>query len=341
MGGTQSSAAAAQAVAAPASQSVWRPDHRPPAPVALCIVGQLRTLSYSWVQERFEHAVLRPLEWPTIFMHVSREGGCQSRSGRSCAASLTTQVDLDTILQRLPLVSLTLLDDVEILRRHRLMNAHNPSSGAWICPGGSCLPMLLRMSGCADDVERFEAARSHRFSYVMRTRPDLYWRCSLPALSTLHMALHVPASATKPAPGAAMLHRDWFSLSTRNVGLAMLRLTLTISAADRRGCRARGLHEHHACMDATLAAANASWCDLPLGERVPAHVQRVVTGPQAAGRNVGHEHPLEGRCHLCVPRAGSTDRPAEASDVTVVKNLQKQLAGQVIRRQRHAHDDDD
>ena len=60
-----------------------------------------------------------------------------------------------------------------------------------------------------DDVERFEAARSHRFSYVMRTRPDLYWRCSLPALSTLHMALHVPASATMPAPGAAMLHRKY------------------------------------------------------------------------------------------------------------------------------------
>ena len=116
------------------------------------------------------------------------------------------------------------------------------------CRGSTCLPLLLRYAGCADDIERFESEQSHRFQLVVRARPGLLWHCRLP---------EAPPMVDR---GGTFTYRDWFAVFSRDVALNALRLQERIA---QQPCQTRSpVHEQLICMDSVLAERKANWCEL-------------------------------------------------------------------------------
>ena len=252
---------------APRRLRLWQPHEAPNRPyAAVCLAGQLRTLSYERVQANLQAVVLRPLQ-AALFMHVSPEVGqavskCyHSHKGLdrrtafdNCSAALSTsRTELDSILRRLHPASLSLLDDSELLRTHHLPQASAAAAGV---PPATGVPLMLRLQDCLADVDRFETETRRELAWVVRMRPDLMWACQLPPPSTWQ-ALKAASPHT-----VAVVYRDWMGAFSRGAAArAGMGIARHVSTSDSP-CRRRGSYEHPICLDAALEAANASWCEL-------------------------------------------------------------------------------
>ena len=84
-------------------QDLWAPENEPAgSTVAICAVGQLRTLPYSWVLENWAAALLEPLR-AALFLDVStKEKADQTRTSRA---------DLNRVVHRLRPVGVRVRDD--------------------------------------------------------------------------------------------------------------------------------------------------------------------------------------------------------------------------------------
>ena len=339
---------------AASSLRMWLPDNAPPsAPAALCLAGQIRVLTYSWVQDNLLNAVIRPLR-SAVFMHVSRQSRACGKRGPAahrgvvidCAstAALTSRVALDTIINRLAPTSLSLQDDAVLLQRHNLSGGLAPGVVKDMpvgCMGSTCAPLLLRYAGCASDIERFEAERSHRFGWVVRARPDLLWHCRLPELT----AAVWPPQRSRTA--FTYTYRDWLAVFSRQVATPALRLHTRL--AQSQSCGSRGSHEQLLCLDALLETVNASWCELlqatgatqhllpmsweRLSGAAPVKIQREVL---AQGKV-----PAQGKickagqsgcgalpwCKLCRPEPPKTDRGPTSLEAKRHCRIRNQLGG--------------
>ena len=197
---------------APRSFRLWKPSEAPAkSSVAVCMAGQLRTLHLPAVVDNFERHVVRPLR-PALFLHVSRERrifkGIRSSRG---TAGPTSGAEFEWILTQLRPVGVRLMDDADLLRSHNLTRRGGDATGHVACQWSSCVPLLLRFAGCAEDIERFEVESGSQLPWILRTRPDLMWSCELPALATWPVGRQV-----------AWLHRDFLGLYSRDVGLRVL-----------------------------------------------------------------------------------------------------------------------
>lgn len=149
----------ADAISPPAlSQSWWRSGNAPPrARAALCLAGELRTLAtYPWMHEHWRAAVLRPLQNPAVFMHVSTECTkhcCQILAPpRGKCVGWTTELELAALLAAFQPVGLQVRANAS-----RTASKDRP----------------MRHAGCAVDVARLEAERGMQFEWVLCARPDL------------------------------------------------------------------------------------------------------------------------------------------------------------------------
>ena len=325
---------------APSHLHLWMPQNAPKSPpAALCLAGQLRVLSYTWMQDNLREAVITPLR-AAVFMHVSRQSRACGKRGQSwlsgkyipCSsgAGLLSRADLDILIERLTPTSLALLDDSVLLKKREFRASLEPGVHKEMpvgCRGSTCLPLLLRYAGCADDIERFESEQSHRFQLVVRARPDLLWHCRLP---------EAPPLVDR---GGTFTYRDWFSVFSRDVALNALRLQERI--AQPQPCQTRSpVHEQLICMDSVLAERKANWCELGRwhshnGQHLrptksdeqsadaPVEIQReTLSGlPKGGGRAV----PPQKTCRLCRPESPATDSKPTTDDAHVHCDVRRQM----------------
>lgn len=170
---------------------------------AVCVAGELRTMSHPHVQANWEHA-LSPLR-ADLFVHASpvahgpcvrwnaslpmtfamRKRGCIQKRDAYSEAELDALVSW---LRPLGLVQALIQGDA-----HLMATGPRPAPAAAVaranCSRRSCAdgsranavrPVLgLRWYGCLVGIERSERElrRGARYAYVLRTRPDYYWNC--------------------------------------------------------------------------------------------------------------------------------------------------------------------
>lgn len=194
----------------------WRPANGPvhTDATAVCVSGQIRTLP--WMMDNFETAVLTPLTCgpgcrPGVFIHASAEWVMKDSSVP--AHLRTTWEMLDGMVRRLRPVGVSIQTDSQIL-----LNGHTGASETE-CFRSSCPSLMLRFAGCAHDIERHEMQyRRTPYRWIVRTRPDLLWHCSLPP-----PAIAVPLQKAGSQQAVIFLN-DLFGMYTRAVGMRVLRL---------------------------------------------------------------------------------------------------------------------
>jgi len=285
----------------PASRIEWNglhgsSPHAATASVALCLAGQLRTLSYSWMQAKWEANVLAPIR-PATFMHVSAE--FYTTHGR------TSSDEMAGILRLFKPVSLKLQDDDEVIARPggvpkpsdaRLLR-HSKDEAVSGC--STCEPLLLRWRGCYEDLLRFEEERDSRpFQWVIRSRPDLSFECSFPDASRwpqtslersiLHLQrLKIDAPPTErqerrrqqqqqqqqqpSPPPLALLQEDYYIIVQRSLALATL--VLPIEPEETANCTAV-INGHDKCIDWVLKEQGAQWFEV---QPALAFIQRFIS----------------------------------------------------------------
>ena len=247
--------------AAPSHHRLWEPGTSDAhSRTAICVAGELRSAPAT--TEGFIAAVLQPLAPASLFMHVSAEWN----AARGAQGARTTSKALHDLVRKLKPVSLQLMDDDRIpMNRTATTTSRRYSSSSDSPPGcafadwplGSCPTLLMRWAGCAMDIERHEQERKLRYSFVVRTRPDLRWECRLPALPQW-------AGLSNGQP-AAVLFRDLFGLYERDVGIKALRLRERV-ALRSKPCREPypldQAPELNVCLPAVLHEAHAHVCSL-------------------------------------------------------------------------------
>ena len=215
------------------------------------------------VLDNFERHVVRPLQ-PALFLHVSRERSNHFQEARNRGkVGLTSSAEFEAILTQLRPVGVRLVDDKVLLRSHNLTRRGDTARRVE-CEWSSCVPLLLRFAGCADDIERFEVERRRQLPWILRTRPDLMWSCELPAFATWPMGREV-----------AWIHRDFMGLYSRGVGMRVLRLVDRIAAGDDCSSSGHGT-EPNLCLGAVMDESRAAWCELD----APVYIQRSATRAQ-------------------------------------------------------------
>ena len=133
--------------------------------VALCVAGELRTFFHEDVQHNFKAAVLHAIQ-PDLFFQVSIED--HSRSGLQFQRNITVAATRQKLLNLKP-AHINIATDAE-LEMH-------PS---W---RGDFIPyahLSFRWSLCLNDMEDEEQRGGFRYRWIMRSRPDIIWMCSLP-----------------------------------------------------------------------------------------------------------------------------------------------------------------
>ena len=213
-----------------------------PSPIALCLAGQLRTLTFSWMQHSLQHAVIAAVR-PHAFLHVSRE--FESRQN-------ATTHDLELITNLVQPVCLHVLSDEQVLNAvGSSVAASTAATGSRLQEGGIRGTLALRWEACLHDIAWAEAAVGKAYSYVVRARPDVRWGCVLPPLASWP----APTALTPP-----LLNWDFVAVMPRALADAVLSLRrrTTLRAAP---C-SRPVFEHDRCLDTLLHEKGVAACEL-------------------------------------------------------------------------------
>ena len=229
--------------------------------VALAFAGQLRTIMLPAVLAAWEKAVLAPLEWPAVFVRCSVEGG----EAIGIAANTTILARVRKVLRPVRLVLTTDAEELAAAgsttkasllatRTGRLMHAGFPGTQA------------LRWEALLDDIQREEEARGVAFDWVMRTRPDLLWRCLLPPLRAWPPpSTGSGASAMPPL----LLNLDYLVITPRVLADRILRLGRRSTNESAGACgaspkqtRSGDVLGHDLCIDQVMRDAGATACEL-------------------------------------------------------------------------------
>ena len=133
--------------------------------VALCVAGEIRTFFQEDVQSNFKSALLDPLH-PDLFFQVSVEDS--SRLKPSPFKTVAVETARQRMLSLKP-TQVNIATDLQ-LETHTL----------WL---GDFIPfahLSFRWSLCLNDIEDEEKRGGFQYQWIIRTRPDLIWTCSLP-----------------------------------------------------------------------------------------------------------------------------------------------------------------
>jgi len=229
----------------PSSQIKWYGKHHASkyaanSTFALCLAGQLRTLSYTWMQKHWKENVFDPLK-PATFMHVS--GQFYETRGK------TSEQELDSILDLVQPVSLKLQDDDEVTKHPGgttpTMRLNRFERSRMEC--FTCAPLALRWKGCYEDIEQFESERGNSFEWVIRSRPDLAFACSFPP---------APWPSGHDVAPAALMQVDYIAIFPRRIAQAVLHDLYNKTQSE---CNTPVLG-HDRCLDTVLKDADAGWC---------------------------------------------------------------------------------
>jgi len=188
-------------VRADASVDTWRatPPH-PPSPTAACIAGEARTLTLEPVRAQLVHSMLRPLRadallvlaashTPTWYVHPR---------GERTIAPATPPSTLLHAAREIGAMSLIIANDSSPLVAEVAL-----ARGA----GHIQRSLVARWGVCLREIVAAEGARSRRYDYVVRARPDLRYGCKL----------CVPRMLPPHAAEWALFIRDYLSLMPRRV----------------------------------------------------------------------------------------------------------------------------
>lgn len=216
------------------------------ATAALCLAGQLRTFVQPWVLDHWRLAVLQPLR-PSIFVHVSPEGG-------GTKGETTTTAQLRRVQERLRPVTMRVFTDEQLLVASNTTEAASKRQTATkkLRHGGLIGTLALRWEACLADIVQTETLRRFRYDWIVRARPDMVFRCSLPPLR-----LWPPAASA----GKVLVQADYLVAAPRALGASLLRLRHRLTDAAASPCGKEVL-EHDPCLDTLLHERRIGACEL-------------------------------------------------------------------------------
>ena len=292
----------------------------PTSTIAVCLVGEIRSLVFPVVQRRLNDTLLVPLLADAFFVASrtwSRPATLGNSSGHfrvSWPSSVPQQVSEDNVTRiranlpairdaivaddatALSLAAGNMLATGEELRRRCAHTSERASRkgffGSRLVRAELCLSRLvhaIRLRMCLALIERAEARRAQPYELVVRTRPDVWPSCVLTPSALRH-----PSAAL--GVGWAAFYWDYLVVLTRAAATTALReLALGVSVG---ACALPSTKEQ--CSPCLLRKHGFALLQLPFRLSVARHCQliedeklgRVCTGfsgpPAAAG------HPIQG-----------------------------------------------
>ena len=215
---------------------------------AVCIAGQLRTFVLPWVLDHWQAAVFTPLA-ADLFLQVSPEGG------GVVYETLTAPRDVRLVRQQLRPVRFQLLTDADVLASINMSvnTSRRVHFSRKLLHGGIVGTLTLRWERCLSDIEEVEAVRALRYTWIVRARPDMVFRCALPPLA-LWPTLHAGRPTT-------LLMADYLLAAPRPLAAPLLRVRARLANSSAAPC-GMSILEHTECADSMLHELGANACEM-------------------------------------------------------------------------------